>query len=622
MATKTAQSKAGQPPETQPERSVRQRLSRFRLPKREALFLTITFAVAAALRLTLAARGWPYSNSDEATLGLMVDDILWHGAHPAFLYGQHYLGVLDAYLQAPFFLMFGPTNLALHITTTIQILLFLALLYLFTRAVYSPLVAGGTLVLLAIAPGQALFFMMRSGAHAQDALLLSTVLLCLTLLRLRLRRPASAWKKQALNLGIGLVVGLGLWSTFLVTPFVVAAGLALGFGAWRSLKATPAKQRDLSWQALIMAAGAIIGLLPFIVATIASGGIGLTEMLQASSGANHTGPGGILGVFFALGQQVSAALLYGLPSMFGSRTVCAGCPIWPSPQSNPTVIQALEVGLIGAFFSLVTIGCWLIAAKPLARDTWRGLRRRRGASAPTSLALVADDTRWWGRMMLVVGGGLTILEYVATRTSYTFPDTSARYLSGIYVCTPLIADPLCRGAQAFWHWLSARRAAVPARPHWRAFLATGLLLALMVINITGTVNAFQDTTNQQRLGVPAGSRDRQLIAFLETHHAAHFYTTYFVCDRLMFDAQEQLDCAVVDNGNAFSPGLNRLPAIAETVQASPHPAYVFDLTTTEVNPAVPQQISRLVASGDPRFAGYASSTFSGYVVFYYSGSGT
>src|SRR5690349_11004040 len=63
--------------------------------RREALVVAATFAVAALLRLTLAARGWPYMNSDEGVWGLMTDDIRWHGAHPIFLYGVHYMGALQ-----------------------------------------------------------------------------------------------------------------------------------------------------------------------------------------------------------------------------------------------------------------------------------------------------------------------------------------------------------------------------------------------------------------------------------------------------------------------------------------------------------------------------------------------
>src|SRR5690348_3474798 len=82
--------------------------------RREALIVAATLAVAAVLRLTLAARGWSYINSDEGVWGLMVDDIRWHGAHPIFLYGAHYMGALQTYLAVPFFALFGPTSFALH----------------------------------------------------------------------------------------------------------------------------------------------------------------------------------------------------------------------------------------------------------------------------------------------------------------------------------------------------------------------------------------------------------------------------------------------------------------------------------------------------------------------------
>src|SRR5262245_56727648 len=53
-----------------------------------------------ALRLTLAALGWPATDSDEATFGLMALHISERGAHPIFFYGQTYMGALEAYLAA------------------------------------------------------------------------------------------------------------------------------------------------------------------------------------------------------------------------------------------------------------------------------------------------------------------------------------------------------------------------------------------------------------------------------------------------------------------------------------------------------------------------------------------
>src|SRR5262245_65147200 len=91
-----------------------------KLRRSEWAFVALILAVAAAGRLFLAARGWPTFNSDESIIGLMTDDILRHGAHPIFFYGQNYMGALQAYLAVPFFLLLGATPFALLVTATIE----------------------------------------------------------------------------------------------------------------------------------------------------------------------------------------------------------------------------------------------------------------------------------------------------------------------------------------------------------------------------------------------------------------------------------------------------------------------------------------------------------------------
>jgi hypothetical protein len=541
----------------------------------------------------------------------MVDDIIWHGVHPFFTYGEHHVGSLDAYLQVPAFLLFGATNIALHITTTIQMLLFLLVFYGFTRAVYSPLVAGVTLALLAFGPYQQLFYGLRAGHYAQDMLLLSVLLMSLVVLRLR--RPARALTKWTLDLGIGLVAGLALWSTILLLPFVLAAALALGVEAYRLRRAAPSLFR----QALLTLSGGIIGSLPFLITAVTTRGIIFFEALRGSGAIGDPSiPAGPVGLLLSFGQQIAATFLFGLPQMLGRGTVCAQCPAWPYPGSILAPADALRVALISAPFSLLAIGGWFLAARPLMRSARAAFSRARRGEPTTSLP---EDThqraRQWGRAMLVIGLGLTVLQYVITRSSYENSDVSTRYISNIYLCIPLIADPLCQGALPLWRWLSARvrQLALPTLPHASALLALALLLALYAINITGVVNVLQET------GVPADQRNTQLISFLETHHATRFYTTWWVCYRLMFASQEHLDCYIVSNTDAFAPGnFNRVPAYAAEVTATPHPAYVFDLSTSEVDRSVPQHLTSLIASRTPRFMGYTSAMIGGYIVFYYA----
>jgi hypothetical protein len=546
----------------------------------------------------------------------MVDDIIRHGALPLFTYGEHHVGSLDAYLQVPAFLLFGSTNFALHFTTTIQMLLFMLVFYCFTRTIYSPLVAGVTLALLAFGPFQQLFFGLRAGHYAQDMLLLSALLMYLVVLRLR--RPARSWTKWMLDLGIGLVAGLSLWSTILLLPFVLAAALVLGVEAYRLRRTATSLLR----QTLLVLGGGVIGLLPFLITVVTTRGVIFIEALTASGGTGDTSlPGGPLGLLLSFGQQIAATFLFGLPEMLGRGTVCAQCPAWPYPGSTIAPFDALGVVLISVPFSLLAIVCWFLAARPLIRQARTAISRARRAEPVVSLP---DDTnqraRQLGRAMLVIGLGLTILQYVITRTSYVNASTSIRYISNIYLCIPLIVDPLCKGVLSLWRWLRARvrRQARPTHPHASAFLAIALLLALFAINITGAVNVLQETGDTQDPGVPAGHRDMQLISFLETHNATRFYTSWWVCYRLMFASQERLDCYIVSDTDAFLPGhFNRVPAYAAEVTATPHPAYVFDLTTAEVDRSVPQNLASLIASRNPRFSGYTSAMVGGYVVFYY-----
>jgi hypothetical protein len=171
-----------------------------------------------------------------------------------------------------------------------------------------------------------------------------------------------------------------------------------------------------------------------------------------------------------------------------------------------------------------------------------------------------------------------------------------------------LAAGTCRGASSRRHTATL------------AILASVLLLALCAIQLIGAVNAFQETADTTRYGVPAGSRDTALLTFLDTHHATRFYTTWWVCYRLMFDAGERVTCYVVSDTDPFHEGhFNRVPAYANAVTSALHPTYLFDLTTDEVDRRVPTQLAGLITAHDPRFAGYASATIAGYIVFYYAG---
>jgi predicted membrane-bound mannosyltransferase len=81
------------------------------------------------LHLYLITIPWPQTNSDEATMGLMARDILYHGKFVVMYYGQDYMGTLQAYLSALFFNVFGPTVFTLRFGVVLELTCFLVVMY-------------------------------------------------------------------------------------------------------------------------------------------------------------------------------------------------------------------------------------------------------------------------------------------------------------------------------------------------------------------------------------------------------------------------------------------------------------------------------------------------------------
>ncbi len=590
--------------------------------RREWTMVASLVALAALLRLTLAARGWPILNSDEATMGLMGSDVALRGSHPIFTYAQDYIGALQAYLAAPVMALLGPTPLALRVATTGEFVLFLLIVYVLARALWSPTVGLVSLALLALGPEWALLRQIQAGAAAQETLLFGA--LVIWLIYLRLGSPHGRRRALALDVAFGLAVGLGLWSDFLFLPYVAAALLALACLALRDWRAGALRARLALAEAALGLLGFVIGAAPFIMANLSSHGQTLrhaVSLAQAHTGAATPGLGGRLTL---LAGQLGATLLVGLPQALGSGTVCPDCAVWPAPGVAITPGRLAQELLLAAPFSLLALGLWLWSAWPLARAIRFHAPQITQFIARRGIDLPPLDPRWWGRLTLTLGGALTLLQYIVSRTSYTFPASSARYLIGLYVCAPLIAAPLVAACATLWRRM--RNDGTPSvgssrRGGGKVVVALGggaLLLAILAINAGGAAHALATTSDQQTYGQPMGQRDARLVAFLHAHHGADFYAGYWTCLRLVFTSRQSVTCAVISPSDAFAPGFNRYPPAVRRTLADPHPAWVFDLARGDEAATVPAQVAACIAVGSPRCAGYTSATFDTYLVYYYA----
>jgi hypothetical protein len=245
--------------------------------------------LGGCLLLTLAIRIWftihtrGIIEGDEALTGMQAENIL-RGERPIYFYSQPYMGSLEAYLMALIFAVVGPSTWALRAEPT---LLSLVLVWLTWR------IAGALGELARLSPAARLCFMtvaallaafppsydlivgMRTyGGYIEVFIVMLSLLNAA--LRLTMRWEAGATRRElSLRwLGLGFLVGLGLWIYPLVIVGVLAAGIWIGgycvlafVRSWRRVsgaeKPRPFSQllRDLLC-ALATLPGVLIGFAP------------------------------------------------------------------------------------------------------------------------------------------------------------------------------------------------------------------------------------------------------------------------------------------------------------------------------------------------------------------------
>src|ERR1700693_3849773 len=220
----------------------------------------LIIALATLLRIVLIAWGWPHSNADVDTMGIMATHIASKGEHPIFFYGQNYMGTLEAYLGVAFFRLFGISVFSLRLGTVLFFGLFLVMMYCLTSLLYTKKLALITLALLSLGSSIMLYTEI-SGVSGYPELLFfgSLSMLLASWLALSYDQYSSPnrrlWRSIAYGCW-GLVAGLGFWSDFLMLSFILVSGLLLLLFCWREL---------LKGAVLIVVIGLVIGAFPLIV---------------------------------------------------------------------------------------------------------------------------------------------------------------------------------------------------------------------------------------------------------------------------------------------------------------------------------------------------------------------
>ncbi len=186
---------------------------------------------------------------DEAVTGEMALHIL-KGEHQLFFWGQPYMGALEPYLTSFLFHLFGATTFVLHLT---DILIYTAMIFLVYRI---GTLAGGWMTgmlaaaFLTIPPLYlSIVGQLATGGHEEAVLMETFVLFGTCLLAFNPEKD-----RISLAILIGLLAGLGWWSSLLGAPLLTAGVIGLLVAKPRIL---------LGWVPWAGLGGFFFGSLPF-----------------------------------------------------------------------------------------------------------------------------------------------------------------------------------------------------------------------------------------------------------------------------------------------------------------------------------------------------------------------
>ncbi len=422
----------------------------------------------------LAVQAVPF-NADEAVVALMARHIL-EGERPIFFYGQAYMGSLDAVLAAAGFALFGAH---LWVVRAVQMLLLAGTMILWHRfcelGFGSLTVARIAVVLLALPPVFLTLYTTSTLGGYGEALFFGSLCMLLAAQIIHRKSNVGRW------ICLGLAAGVGFWSfplSLLLTGPACAGALA-----FTPLPVRSAPTARLGPRIGMLAAGAILGALPWIIGWIRMGSAALEELGgSAIAGTLAGGPAAVLSI------RLLNLFLFGTATLFGLR------PSWELRWLVPALIPVVLMIQLAA-----------------------------GAFAARNLRLhdAARPARW----MLAGSAAALILLYVFTPFGN---DPSGRYFV-----------PLCLTLAAFVAEFTVRAVSRIGRA---AFL---IPLALIVYQAAGTLECAgripPGITTQFDPVARLDQRDLpQVIDFLRQHGETRGYSNYWVSFPLAFLSDEEL----------------------------------------------------------------------------------
>ncbi len=564
----------------------------------------ILFAIL--LRLILLRAGWPPTDSDESTIGLMALHIAYHGETPTFFYGQGYMGVLEAYLPARLFLLFGPSLFLVRLCMLSLVSLFFISMYFLTSLLYTRKLALVTLILLSLGSSGILFTELRAIGGYGETLLMSALLLLLAAYLALSFRPVMSRKRRWWRLlGYacwGYLVGFGIYTDQLIIPFVLMSAIVLLLFCWPDLD---------SLAVTFIIASFTLGLLPLLIYNInelpQQGTVYYFLRVYRSDVTDPT----IISQITPL-NKIVGALLVGLPNLTGENPVCSTQNLPLFGLLSPTSISCT---FMQGSWSIGCIVLWVIAVvmtvKALGKQK---VLSKHGFNLEYSEARQLA-IRYVAQLALLGSAALTLLFFALSPVAGLNPWQNSRYLFCLLTATPAIIDPLWQQGRilsSFIGWLTRKQMLrnMPQRQTqtalasqdiqhesdaqqtvdmapttspatttsrirllrgWLAEIVRGgILLYICVMLTLGAINTFTQVPGIQVIN----EQQSELVHKLEQIGATRIYSEYWTCNRLIFQSRERIICSVLSD--TLHGGNNRYGPYYDIVQSvSDEAAYVL-----------------------------------------------
>jgi hypothetical protein len=538
-------------------------------------------ALAISIRIALLSQGWPHTNSDEGTYGMMAINIAFHGEHPFFMYGQDYMGSTQAYLAAAAFRLFGISLFNLRLGLVLLFALFMYAMYLLTRLLYTKGMALFTLLLLALGSSYVIYRQLQSLGGWIETLFFGALLYFLASWLALTARQEATRTRRILRLvayfGWGALVGLSLWSTVVIAPFLLTSGLLLLIFCWRDMR---------SWAPVLLIAGLVVGGLPLIIynlhATPLTNSWATLLKLFSSGGATSQSK------LFYLAHGTLDILLISLPAIAGKSNICDTSQVLFLGGRGP---GALQCTLVQGAWSLVWIALWVSSAF-LALKMILSLPRRIAARSPEHHEALV---RSYARLGLLIAAILSLIIFALSPSSTLYPYLSSRYIIFVWIATPALIYPLWLGAGATGQ--QASKVATFIHIHARHLI----LLFIALLFFVGTVNTFQEIPTTQ--GNNAVQED--FIDHLASLGIVHIYSDYWTCERVMFQSAGKITCFTIDE--YLNTGYERYLPNKIIVTSDPKSSYALPQNTFFVK----AMVNRVAHTHRP----YHIYIFDGYLIY-------